>query len=115
MQTVVRHAEQHGLHRDVEVSELLQPLADMYRKRGTMASMSMFVPYLIGFGVTALTGVGAPLLIGYVAGMTLMTKNMPTEAEKNNIQQVGELGTRMADADKTSLLDDMDHMEYNND
>jgi len=67
------------------------------------------VPMYLGLGASMVTANPVPIWIGYVVAGALSANNTPSDAEMRNMRQLNNLGERMADAEKTGLLDDSEH------
>ena len=106
LQTVVRHAEQHDLNREEQVQELLAPLGRLNEQKANQAGLALVVPMYLGLGVSMVTANPVPIWIGYAVAGALSANHTPTEAEQRNMRQLNAVGMRMADAEKTGLLDD---------
>ena len=108
LQTVVRHAEEHDLNREEQVQELLAPLGRLNEQKANQAGLALVVPMYLGLGVSMVTANPVPIWIGYAVAGALSANQTPTEAEQRNMRQLNAVGMRMADAEKTGLLDDSD-------
>ena len=56
-----------------------------------------------------LTANPLPIWMGYLAAGALSAKNTPGADEQRNMVDLSAVGQRMADAEKTGLLDDSEH------
>lgn len=109
LQTVVRHAEAHDLEREAEVQELLEPLGRLNEQKANQAGLALVVPMYLGLGASMVTANPVPIWIGYVVAGALSANKTPGDAEQRNMRELNAVGQRMADAEKTSLLDDSEH------
>jgi len=109
VQAVVRHAERHDVEREEAVRELLDPLGKLNEKKANTAGLALVVPMYLGLGASMVTANPVPIWIGYVVAGALSANNTPSDAEMRNMRQLNNLGERMADAEKTGLLDDSEH------
>jgi len=109
LQTVVRHAEAQNLERETEVQELLEPLGRLNEQKANQAGLALIAPMYLGLGASVVTGNPVPIWIGYVVAGALSANKTPGDAEMRNMRELNAVGQRMADAEKTSLLDDSEH------
>ena len=106
---VIRHAEEHGLDRKTEVTELLEPISRVTAQNEDKANASLLLPAFVGVGLSVLTGNPLPLYIGYVAGGILASNDATGITNSaNNLCQLSKVTNRRADAEKTGLLDEAD-------
>lgn len=109
LRNVVRHAEEHELDRESEVQELLEPLKRLTAKKDAQNAGALLIPMYIGFGASVVTGNPLPMYLGWAAGSALTMQDPEKQQNQaNNLQQLTSTTDRVADVEKTSLLDESD-------
>ena len=105
--TVVRHAAEHDLDRELKVQELLQPLEALKEEQGGATFVALVLPTYIGYGMSIATANPLPVLIGSMATQMLSARVIVKEQQENsNMSDLQNTTKRMADVETTSLLDE---------
>ena len=102
---VTRYAEEHGLDRQAEMQELLNPVERHALKRNNKAAINSILPLYIGYAASIVIANPLPLLAG-ASAMSVMSEKM--ERENENVIAISSQTNRKADIEKASLLDETD-------
>jgi len=104
---VVQYAETHNLNRETEVQELLHPAIQRTEKGLSQQQVKVFLPAYVGATASVVTANPLPLWIGYgVTALYAGTATQGFEEQSHNLRKLAATTKRMADAEKTSLLDE---------
>jgi hypothetical protein len=95
---IVQYAEAHGLNRESEIQDLLDPVTRYFEQSGD----KLLIPLYAGLLGTMVTGNPIPYLVGFAA----VAKGAEQNAERLNA--IAGEAMRKSDAEKTSLLDETD-------
>uniref|UniRef100_A0A6U5DRM5 Uncharacterized protein n=1 Tax=Corethron hystrix TaxID=216773 RepID=A0A6U5DRM5_9STRA len=106
LNTVIRYAEEHGLDREREMKELLEPVEKHAEKRKEEVSSKQLMPYYIGCAATVVTGNPLPMILGASA---IGVGSEKYEKEAKNLSSIAFETGRRTDVEKTGLLDEHDH------
>ena len=111
LKAVIRYAEEHDLDRQEEIQEFLQPAVTCSRQRMEKeTNLKVVLPMYVGASLTILTGNPIPLWIGYGAGFKNAAEtDAAFSNEQANLQSITQKSNRMADVEKTSLLDENEY------
>lgn len=102
---VVRHAKEHDLDRQQEISELLQPVEAHSTKRSAKAELKQILPFYMGYAATIITANPIPMMVGW---SVMASGNQKAEKEVKNMNSITKETNRRSDVEKTSLLDEPD-------
>lgn len=115
-QSVIRYADQHGLDRQTEIDELLQPLYKYAMRREARQSLKL-LPWLVpALGASVVTGNPLPVYAAFMASNLVESSNIEKGATSTaNTDRMIESGARAAIVEHAPLLDEAYENEEEND
>uniref|UniRef100_A0A7S3L8D8 Uncharacterized protein n=1 Tax=Amphora coffeiformis TaxID=265554 RepID=A0A7S3L8D8_9STRA len=109
LRTVVQYATEHGLDREHEIAEFLNPAVERTKQRlGRAIHMKFFLPYFAGAALSIATGNPLPLYLAYTGGMVSYLKDDAVAKEKEHVLKVHKVANRASNVETTSLMDEME-------